>query len=190
MTERSRTSTDNDIEFAWSVINHVDTAITSADNKATAIIAIQSIVIGFMLSGLAQLVFTSAPISPVLMSSSVEKLLVVVILLTITCSILCALLCLISRYGLHESFRRIIEPNISRPSAAVIFFGTICELDQQKYIESIRDLDESSKYEDLLRQIHTLSVIAREKHKWLNRGMVLLTLTLISVLVLSGVILF
>jgi hypothetical protein len=189
-TEGSTKAEKGGVELAWFTLNHIQTTIQLADNKATAVIGIQGIVVGFMLTGVTQVAFRSAQNPIEFVMSPLEKALLVAILTTMVVSIFCALLCLISRYGLSQSFRRVVEPRIVRPASTKIFFGAIAALDRQKYIESMQEMDETSWLEDVAGQIHTLAVIAAEKHRWLNRGLFMLALTLIFLAILGGAVLY
>lgn len=172
----------NRIGFAWSIIEHNSAWIQSADNKATASIAVNSLVVGFLLSSATELALSSNFSSALTLLSIAARLSLVLLVLSLSFSIFFAFMCLAPRIGSWPILRRFIEPRVERLDTSLIFFGSIIRVGRVAYNDRFQDADVQMLLEDLAGQIHALSVIASLKHRWVNLSYLCLGIALLALI--------
>ena len=168
----------------WSILEHVMELIQAADAKATAALAIDSLIAGFAFSAVSDLAGNSSG-DPV--SSALEPFASVVLVLgavALFASLLCMLLCLIGRTGLIGSGQ------IERPADTRIFFGRIVRYSREEYIALMAATTGDDLYSDISGQVHVLSQIADGKYRWLTTGYMLLLAAMALSVVLSALVFF
>ena len=156
------------INFVWSVIEHTSASIQSADNKAAASIAVNSLIAGFLLTNATNLVLNPNYTSLVDVMPGAAFLFLLIMLAALLLSILFAFFCLISRTGLGAIGKKLLEPNIERPGESLVFFNSIAKLGRQGYLAKLNLLSKKSLLDDLAGQAYVLSALASQKHKWNN----------------------
>ncbi|HMN14196.1 MAG TPA: DUF5706 domain-containing protein [Bellilinea sp.] len=174
----------------WSILEHNSLWIQAADNKAAAVLAIGSVLAAFLFDGAFDLARNPPPSPlPTTLGWLAVSLLVSGTALLLY-SVVSALLCLLGRVGLKAIFSRRLEGNITRPSKTLIFFGSISQVEQEQYVQAIRDSDLASLVTDLGGQVHVLARIANKKYMWLYRAYTSLALSIFCFLVLGALIVF
>lgn len=62
----------------------------------------------------------------------------------------------------------IIRPPSSPTTRSLMFFGSISAMSVREYVEAVSELTEGQIEEEVARQIHTLSLLAKEKYHWVR----------------------
>lgn len=182
MSENPELDIQNHVMFAWSVIEHNSIWIQSADNKATASIAVNSLIIGFILTSATELALNPGFTSLLTYLSAGALLLLFILLASLSLSILFAFLCLTSRTGFWSLLSRALEPRIERPSTSLVFFNSIANMGRLAYCTRLQNLDNKELLIDLSEQIYVLSVVASQKHKWINLSFLCLGVALLALI--------
>jgi hypothetical protein len=181
---KEKATEEQNLSNRWAILEHNATWIQSADNKATALLAIEGIVISFLLSSAFELSRNGSSFSilTALGCSSIWLFAGVVALLAGVAS---TLFCLMGRTGLRGVSNSYLEERVFRPQNTLIFFGKIAQHSQGKYVELLNDSDTSELLNDLACQIHVLSRIATEKYLWIHRAYLCLAVAVGVFLVLG-----
>lgn len=123
--------------------------ISTADVKVGALVAIQTAMVGMLAA-----TYSAA--------SSRSELAILCTVLAVLCSVgafVCAALALFPRTG--------------GPEKSLIFFGQISSISRSDYVNVISETSCDGLLEDCAEQIHRNAEIARDKHCWLQNGMIL-----------------
>ncbi len=177
---------DQQLSHRWAILEHTSAWIQSADNKATALLAISGIIISFLLSSLSALLTANQDFS-VFTAFGWSAIFLVFGIVTLLISVYHTLLCLIARTGLKNVLTPHIEPNVYRSKESLVYFGTIALLSPGTYKEMFNDAELPFVLDDLAMQIHTLSRIATEKYKELQRAYICLALSMCFLLVFGAI---
>jgi hypothetical protein len=176
----------NRIEHQWAIIDHINSYIQAADNKAGAALAVLGIMLGFLLKNdlfsLKDLLSVDKP-SVIIFVTLLVFCLWVVLVVT---AIYYALLCLVNRTG-SRKLLSILEPAITRSSSTTIYFGQICDLSETEYKTRVLSQDENDVLSDLISQTHILSKIAIRKYSWLSSAYLFTAGVLIVALIMMGI---
>lgn len=122
--------------------------IATADVKVGAVVAIQTAMAGML----------AAAFSSAVGRSEVAIVATVAALAGAVGALVCA------------SFA--LFPRTDGPPKSLLFFGRIGSLSRADYVEAIRSATDSQLLEDCAEQIHRNAEIAKEKHRWVQNGMV------------------
>lgn len=122
--------------------------IATADVKVGAVVAIHTAMAGTLAA-----TFGSA--------SNRSEYAVVATVIAFVCAI-GALVC--SAYALF--------PRTNGPEKSLLFFGKISSLSRPDYVSAIRTITVSQLIDDCAEQIHRNAEIAKEKHRWVQNGLV------------------
>lgn len=63
-------------------------------------------------------------------------------------------------------------PRTDGPKRSLLFFGRICELSSDEYSSAIAGATDRDLLEDCAAQIHRNAEIAKEKHRWVQNGLI------------------
>jgi hypothetical protein len=155
---------DVKISHQWSTLNFILSIINSADSKASAALAINSLIVGFIFSMIAALA-TSKTNSTFLQGFGFFTVLLFVLgALALFVSLFSSLACLTGRTGIDR------WDNIVRPEHTLMFFGHIVTYDRDTYTKEVAETTPEAMLADVSGQIHVLSQIAMQKYAWLNRA--------------------
>lgn len=150
-------------ETLHEVLATVQTHISTADQKAAALLTIAGVLIAFPAPSILLPASADAVPFPAAVCAAFAALGFVV-------SICCALAVLFPRTDNRTN------------TSSLIYFGDIAGLSQTAYVEAVHRADDSTFRDDLVAQIHANAKIAQRKHKFfkaavnsLVAGVVLLT---------------
>lgn len=63
-------------------------------------------------------------------------------------------------------------PRTDGPQRSLMFFGRICELSRDEYFNAISGATDYELLQDCTAQIHRNAEIAKEKHRWVQNGLI------------------
>jgi hypothetical protein len=107
-------------------------------------------------------------------------------------SIICVIACLVSRFSPREQRRtfrhfKVQADKLETYGPEVMwFFGLIAALDKELFAARVQTIDTSFQVRALTQQAHLLSRNVARKHRWVNRGFLLVMMALIALL-LTGI---
>lgn len=175
---------DTKISHQWSTLEFILSIINSADSKATAALAINSLIVGFIFSMIAALATDKAGTMLFQGFRFFAIFLLVLGALALFTSLFSTLACLTGRTGIDR------WDTIDRPDHTLMFFGSIANFDRETYTESVKDATSEDIISDICGQIHVLSQIAMQKYAWLNRAYWSLAIGILIFAILGVVIFF
>jgi len=129
--------------------------VRAADSKMAPILAIDTAMLGVLVTFSAKVPSWSMPIF-------------------VACAIATGLLLISIGYLIAVSF-----PRLSGPQNSLIFFGEISNLSLDNYQERLNNLTQSELDTDFAQQCHRNAEIANTKFRWARRAMIALYLSLI-----------
>lgn len=122
--------------------------ISTADIKVGAVVAIQTAMAGLLASAFSA---ASTRSEYVIFSTAFSFLLTIA-------AFICASYALI--------------PRTDGPDRSVIFFGKIVCFSRREYVDEMSNITYQQLIEDCAEQIHRNAEIAKEKHRWVQNGMI------------------
>lgn len=122
--------------------------IATADVKVGVVIAIQTAMAGTLAAG-----FSSA--------ASRSEYAVVATVIAFVCAI-----------GAFVCASFALLPRTDGPAKSLLFFGRVSSLSRSDYVSAITSATDSQLMDDCAEQIHRNAEIAREKHRWVQNGIV------------------
>jgi Pycsar effector protein len=177
---------DSAVEFIRGVYGDALEWYKLAETKAQVILAIDTIFVSLLFGVVvSERVDLQATVSQFGYETWIFLTLTVCSLLL---SIICVVACLISRFSAREqrrAFRRlgVLADELDTYGPEVMwFFGLVSALDRELFAARIQTVDASFQVRALAHQAHLLSRNVTRKHRWVNRGFLLVMMALISLL--------